>query len=933
MHRLLVAVSLVFTLTSPAAGQTVSATTGALIGTVTDSTKAVLPGVTVTLSGTALMGTSVGVTDERGNYRFSALPPGDYRVSFELSGFRASMHEGIKIGVGFTGTLNVELIPGAIEETVTVSSQSPVVDVQTTSIVTRFEADKLAALPGGRDFWTVVAQVPAVKMDRVDVGGNNALTQQAFSSYGLASSTGLNRNEVEGIRAGASNGTSADLYYTDYGSFAEIAVKAVGNSASMSAPGVLGQFVSKSGGNAYHGNLYADYQSEALEATNISEEQVAMGLQGAPGFDVQDLNRMEYFRDFNADMGGYIKKDKLWWYGAYRYTQTSQRYPNLIDEAQKSWNPVYTTKWTYNVDARQKLIGYYQYTNKRQPDYLFGSTTILKSDALPDSYFPVKVMKGEYNASIGGATFVEIRAGAYISDFTTKTKSTAPRIEDSGANTASGGVAGGKLTRSRPQINGSLSYFKDGWGGSHTFKVGGEVMKDNLTDPFPGYGNPSNSVSMLNNSVPTQVDLYLGPNVSKSGLWTYAAYADDSFRINQRVTLSLGLRLDRYVPLLPDQDGPTGTQHFDEVNPIVVWNNIGPRIGVSVDLLGDAKTVVKANYGTFWFYPSVNFGNGVNPNPSGWNVRYPWGDTNRNGYWDPGEENRSVVLSRRGGSAATAMDPDLQNTYVRQVSTYLEREVASNFGVRTGFVWNGRRQPYGSVNINRPLSAYNVPIRFADPGPDGLVGSGDDGPAIDGFNLSAAALAAGVVNFTRNLDAADSDFYTWEVTANRRQTGRWSLLASFATTWSRDAALGTGTNYTPNVFINTMDGVNEFTTWQGKVSGTVQMAHDIRLIPILRHQSGDPFGRTFQQRFNYGTVAVKAQPRDADRSPNVTVFDLRGEKAIRIRHGRVIGFFDVYNMFNANSEQVINTSSGTSWLRPIAITPPRIARVGIRVEW
>ena len=248
-------------------------------------------------------------------------------------------------------------------------------------------------------------------------------------------------------------------------------------------------------------------------------------------------------------------------------------------------------------------------------------------------------------------------------------------------------------------------------------------------------------------------------------------------------------------------------------------------------------------------------------------------------------------------------------------------------------MWNGRRQPYGSVNINRPLSAYNVPIRFADPGPDGLVGSGDDGPAIDGFNLSAAALAAGVVNFTRNLERADSDFYTWEVTANRRQTGRWSLLASFATTWSRDAALSTGTSYTPNVFINADNGVNKFTTWQGKVSGTVQMAHDIRLIPILRHQSGNPFGRTFQQRFNYGTVAIKAQPRDADRSPNVTVFDIRSEKAIRIRSGRVVGFFDLYNVFNANAEQVINTSSGTSWLRPIAITPRRIARVGIRVEW
>ena len=86
--------------------------------------------------------------------------------------------------------------------------------------------------------------------------------------------------------------------------------------------------------------------------------------------------------------------------------------------------------------------------------------------------------------------------------------------------------------------------------------------------------------------------------MSKSGLWTYAAYADDSFRINQRVTLSLGLRLDRYVPFLPEQDGPAGTQHFPEVNPILVWNNFGPRLGVSMDLFGDAKTVLKANYGS-----------------------------------------------------------------------------------------------------------------------------------------------------------------------------------------------------------------------------------------------------------------------------------------------------------------------------------------------
>lgn len=933
MKPLLLVAVLLVAVSAPVAGQTVTGTTGAINGTITDSTKAVLPGVSVTLSGPALMGVTTAATDQGGVFRFSAVPPGDYSLITELAGFQSVTREGIRVGVGFTATVNLTLNPASVAESVTVSGASPVVDVQSTNIVTRFEADKLASLPGSRDFWSVVAQVPAVKMDRVDVGGNNALTQQPFTSYGLASSTGLNRNEVEGIRSGASNGTSADLYYTDYGSFAEIAVKAVGNTASMSSPGVLGQFVSKSGGNTYHGNFYADYQSESLEATNIDDGQIARGLQGAPSFDVRDLNRMEYFRDLNADAGGYIRKDVLWWYGAYRYTQTSQRYPNLIDEAQKSWNPVYTTKWTYNLNQRQKLIGYYQYTNKRQPDYLFGSTTILKADALPDSSFPVRVVKGEYNLSVGDALYVELRAGAYISDFTTTTKSPLPRIQDSGANTASGGVAGGKLTRSRPQVNGSLSYFKNGLAGTHTLKFGGEIMKDNLTDPFPGYGHPSNSVSQLNNGVATQVDLYLGTHVSKSGLWTYAAYVDDSWQLNRRVTLSLGLRLDRYVPFLPEQDGPAGTQHFDEVSPILVWNNWGPRLGFSADLFGDGKTVLKANYGQFWFYPSVNFGNGVNPNPSGWFSRYPWTDLNRNGSWDPGEEDRRTILSVRGGSTSTRMDPDLKNQHVRQATVYIEREVAANIGVRTGFVWNGRRQTYGSININRPLDAYNVPLTFADPGPDGRLGTSDDGATLTGFNLSAQALAAGVVNFTRNLANADSDFYTWEITASKRQTGRWSMLASFAQTWSRDAALGAGTSYTPNVFINSDDGVNKFTTWQAKVSGTLELPLDLRVIPILRHQSGDAFGRTFQQRFNYGTVSIKAEPRDAQRTPNITVFDVRSEKTFRLKRTRVVGFLDLYNLFNTNAEQVLTTTSGTSWLRPIAITPPRIARVGVRVEW
>ncbi len=114
----------------------------------------------------------------------------------------------------------------------------------------------------------------------------------------------------------------------------------------MPNPGVLTQFITKSGGNQYHGGVYFDYESDAFEASNIDAAQIATGLTGSKTFAVTDLNRLTQFRDFNADTGGYLKKDKLWWYGAYRYTVTDQRYPTLLDDTQHTWAPVYTGKAT-----------------------------------------------------------------------------------------------------------------------------------------------------------------------------------------------------------------------------------------------------------------------------------------------------------------------------------------------------------------------------------------------------------------------------------------------------------------------------------------------------------------------------------------------------------------------------------------------------------
>ena len=250
-----------------------------------------------------------------------------------------------------------------------------------------------------------------------------------------------------------------------------------------------------------------------------------------------------------------------------------------------------------------------------------------------------------------------------------------------------------------------MSVAKTGWGGSHTFRVGGEYMLDDLDAPFFGYGNPCNCVSTLNNGVPAQVQILLGTNVSRNELVTSAGYVDDTWRLNRRLTLSLGVRLDRYQPGLPEHRAlPASTSRPSK--PVLTFNNWGPRLGLSADLTGDGKTVLKLHYGRFWLYPAP-----TSPRPSIRILR-----AGRARIAGPTTPTATGDGTRGGGGAhrrprAAARPPDsipsMSNMRVEQATAYVEREVARDFAVRTGFVFNAKRDTYGTINVNRPLSAYS----------------------------------------------------------------------------------------------------------------------------------------------------------------------------------------------------------------------------------
>lgn len=926
---------------APAYAQ-VGSTTGAIVGTVTDDTTAVLPGVSVAARGSALMGVRTAVTDAAGQYRFAALPPGVYSLTFELEGFTPVTRHDLQIGLGFTATVNVELRIGALSESITVSGASPVVDLSTTSISTNLGAQKLEALGGSRDYAAVTSYLPGVIMSRPSVGGTGAVTYQRSTRYGLV---GHDRGEIEGINSTEAAAGGQEVGYSDSDSFDDMSVNVVGNGADMPNPGTYTKVISKSGSNQYRGRLYVDYQDDALQSYNIDEEQIGLGLTAPGTVAVEDGNRLISFRDYSADLGGYVLKDRVWWYGAYRKQRVEQNQLTLLDDTHILSLEVFTLKTDVRVTDNSKFNWYWFRGTKRQNNSIlanFGDTAITTADALQSQKWPNGVWKVEYNAVLGDSMVFEVRGGKFWERGFYDGRGTDPRYQDTGTNRVYGNAGLSRTANDRPQINGSLNIVQDGWGGSHNFRIGGEYM-DSIT--WGTSGAYQNLLQILNNGRPTQVRIYDPPleETEKRGNKGWGVYIQDTWRLNSRLTMNLGMRVDQQQSYVPAQTGPTG-QAFNELKS-PNWVNWAPRLGFIYDIAGNGRTVVKANYGRYFAYSYVALANLMNPLPAQSSRLYSWTPVNPsivNGFpvFEPGQEGVLISISgaRADGRPATVVDPTLENEYSRQALVFVEHEVAPGWGARTGFVWNGMRRGRATVNANQPYGAFDTAVTVIDPGPDGLVATTEDnGGPLTAYNLNPEYLGLPVDQLHTNVPFADSDHLTWEIQTTRRQSGKWGLQTSFTYTWQKLGVMQSAPyleapTFTPNNAINSIDGRHRFGLWGAKAELTLDTWKGLMIAPSVRLQSGPPFARTFVQRLNYNAgVLIRSEPVGERRMPNTTLVDVRMTKNFAMPHDTTLGaFFDVYNMFNSNATQELVRSSGSTFLRPSVITSPRIARIGLK---
>jgi hypothetical protein len=922
------AVLLVLAGAMEASAQTAGTATGSIDGTVTNPTRAALVHVTIVASGDALMDRVTAISGPDGTYRLANLPPGVYTLEFSLRGFQSQTLEGIIVALGGTTTAHITL-DKVFEESVVVEGGVRIVDRHATTLTTNFTARELAQLPGSRSPVAILWATPSIVLTRIDVGGN--IPDSQFTAYGL---TGLTAPTIEGINVTGMNQLAFPL---DYGALAEVSAGAGAYGPEWPTPGVHLQFLTKSGGNAYHGTVVAGYEHRSWQSHNIDTSQIDRGA-------VRDANRLRHYHDVNADVGGFIRPDRVWWYTSVRHQGRSARQVLFSAPPLESTNINATIKTTVRLSDRQKLTVYGQFGLNREPIRLGGFLVPMavarheSRESTASQRAEGVIWKAEWNAAIRNDLFVEIRAGQFGATRAERPNGSSPRYEDRGLSRVVGGHRDWQEDRRNDQVNGALSYITEGKLGRHHLKVGGDVQR--MVDGVRwNLGFSGDVLHELRNGIPSQVYFFQTPSHSKSGIWLYEAYASDSLQVNGRLTLNLGVRVDRFRTFLPAQEH--AAQSYSAVDRLLAWNFAASRLGASVDLRGDGRTIVKLSYGRYWLPPSTVLGFNLNPNQPDWWERRAWSDDNQSGVWEPGEE--SDRLEFRGGTATVEIDPGLRPPYVREAAARMEREVARGLLVSSGVIWRGERQQGFRQVTSFPVEAFEAEATtFRDPGPDNDFGTDDDGLDIQVYDLRPEWVGRSAI-IVRNVPDGDSDYFTLEFAARRRLRGRWSLLGSFSTTWNRDHAsmyIGQAVRanefpVTPNDFIHTDEqGRHRFRVWSAKVLATYEGPWGIRVAPFLRHQSGQPFSRTFSAPLpNLREVRVLTEPIGTRRQDHVTLVDLKIEKDFPRSRGRVTAYAEVFNMLNANPEQQISWLTGPTFLRPLAIVPPRIARAGFRLDW
>lgn len=880
---------------APAAGQATS--DGQLRGTVRDATGAIVASAAVVIASSQLIGGPRPVTvGPDGQWRALALPPGEYTVTVTASGFDAVMRDRVRVIVGATLIIDVELAIAPLTERTLVEFSGPAVDVTSASVPYTLGAPLLRGLPTSRTFSDLINLTPGVAGD------------QAFG--GSKRSNGL---YIDGLDTTESSEQEPWLRFNQNW-LQEVQIVGLGAEAEYGlSTGVTAFGLVRTGTNRYSGLAEAWTVPGEFVATNTEELSQELQRQFSSA-------RIDSFWNANGQMGGPLQTDRLWFFAGLDHT-TKDGAPAGYQgsDSQQEEDTRGIGKLTWQARPATRLEGFVQGGRRRIRNFGLSFQTPREAAwayAQPQIAGTARVLH-----SVGSSLLFEWQ---YAGSYSPETYDPQPPASRAGPPGHYDQVTGTysvnvqyylRNQRWRHTTGASGTWYGSFGGLNHDLELGLQIerAREETSQGYPG-GRAYDDLG----SVPDLVYLWDG-SVLRGDTARLTLFLQDRLQLGPRVTLSPGLRIDHF--------------HWStaETSDVLVTTPVSPRLGVAWDVRSNHRTVVRAHYGR---YTDPAFAQPVLLTDY---ANRPAQITARVIAPDVFEEISRQVFSGR------SIDSDIQHSFVDQFVGGLEHQLTGNITVLGQYI----HREFGSFMAYQTDNVAWLPVERRDPGPDGVQGTGDEGALFTVYSRVTAGPANSVYT---NLDNAWRQYRGAQFVLRTTALGPWQVQGSYTRSQTRGTMstalhVNAGVRFqgatNPNRLINGdsvtgFDPTNEFkvlSVWNPERWGGWVLSG------VYRYLTGGAWGRTFLATgLAQGNQPILAEPRGTRRLPAINQLDLHVEKTIRLGSRTLGGFVDVFNVWNQgvpDSEwgDPVKANSGPDLGVPTLWRLPRQVRAGMQLTF
>jgi hypothetical protein len=901
MNRFLFTMSIVVSLAANVAlAQTGD---GSLRGYSRDESGAVLPGVTVTATSDALMAPNVAVTDGTGQYRILNLPPGEYVLTFEMPGFATYRQEGIVLRAGANYNVDATLKISSVQETITVTAETPMLEIAKPSNVLNIEGDFQKEMPiQARNNWSDFLELtPGVNARPFDDGSGRMVY------FGHATEHFAHVIQLEGMNASSYRDSQVTYVGMDNEMVADVQVKTGGvDAASPLGTGLVINVVTKSGGNAFSGSAGFNYQPEGWNGDNSPTGE---GLAGTPSVSV--------VKQLDVSVGGPIVQDKAWFFGSFRTSRiesgisrtstnvdrlTNLSGMSLLDKSGGSYGSVgQYSEFNQQVENFQpyiKITGsfnenhqgtfYYQndyQTNGSNREYLWepvwfvktgGSlyggklTSVWGTDTTSQFTFNYndKTAEDDFDKVVTDAPYIEVHESA---------------VESGGELTGTGTLVAGNAdstTTARPAsmtlFRFDLTHYMEGWGGSHEFQTGVFFAPINKYDAITQYSNFADGgfaemyfrmASGDENDPSGGAVPYYAWRRDEENVQTIGArdrdlglYFQDSWKPTPRLTLNLGLRLD----FVKRHDN---VEDFDRMNTTV----FGPRVGFSYMLTEDARNVIRGFAGRIheavMGRDNVTSYTGSAGGSGGRSTLYEYYDYEGDGIWD-----LEVVNPRSSGTLdpSVEFDENLTQPFIDEYILGFRKQFPKQFALDAAFIHRRYQKNYQLVDVN------------------GIYPENPGEPFI-GFGLVDPN--RGIIYQQTNNDWSTLVYSALEITGTQR-LGR-TLQAMFGFNWQWQSFAGDWNPTDPAKFISPEKFDSDRALYMPRGNNdenTLRSSNDLSYNPTWRRYSVRA-GLTYRAAYGIkvaGSYSANAGPWSGALIDNVGSDPIYGPDRIELENGTTV---------------------------------------------